>query len=167
MLNRTGYCDTDEGDTATGEGRKLAAKMENFAKSSSRGSIKVSSRALVFWSAGVLSLIRDNPGTGIGSASASPAQNFNYLVVVHDSRAPATVQIATEYELWTKLWDYPCPSDNPALYVLGVVYKANGEVAAQFRDSYPCSNGYHSYRLRPLRGTSRVRTNSKSLLQPG
>ncbi len=138
ILNRDDYCNTDGGDAVTAEGRKLTAQMENFAKSSSHGSIKVSSRAFVFWSSGVLSLIGDNPGTGIGSESASHAPNFTYLVVVHDSRAPATIQIATEYELWTKRWDYPCPSNNPALYVLGVVYKANGEVAARFRDSYPC-----------------------------
>lgn len=138
MLNRTSYCDTDGGGAATAEGRKIAAQMENFAKSSSRGSIKVSSRAFVFWSSGVLSLMRDNPETSIGSASALPAPSFTYRIEVHDSRAPSTVQIATEYELWTKLWDSPCPSDNSALYVLGVVYKANGEVAARFRDTCTC-----------------------------
>src|SRR5579863_1020275 len=42
VMNRTRYCNTDEGDTATVEERKLTAKMENFAKSASRGSIKVS-----------------------------------------------------------------------------------------------------------------------------
>jgi hypothetical protein len=64
--------------------------------------------------------------------------NYTYAAVVHGSRAPATVQIATEYELGTKYWDYPCPSGHPAIYVFGVVYKANGEVAARFGDSYPC-----------------------------
>jgi hypothetical protein len=140
VMNRTRYCNTDEGDTATVEGSKLAAQMETFAKSASRGSIKVSSRPFVFWSSRVLSLMRDSPETGIGSAptSAAAAANYTYVVVVHDSRAPATVQIATEYELGTKTWDDPCPSDHPAIYVFGVVYKTNGEVAARFGDSYPC-----------------------------
>ena len=145
MLNRTRYCNTDEGDTVTVtvEGRKLAAKMETFAKSASRGSLKVSSRSFVFWSSRVLSLMRDNP-TSTGSTPASATTNYTYVVVVHDSRAPATVQIATEYDLWTKLWDYPCPGDHPAIYVLGVVYRANGEVAAQFGDRYAClESGYH------------------------
>lgn len=136
VLNRTRYCNTDEGEPATEEERKLAEKMEDFAKSASRGSIKVSSQPFVFWSSGVLSLMRDSPA-GIGSASASPAASYTYVVVVHDSRAPATVQIATEYELWTK-WDYPCPSDHPVIYVFGVVYKASGEVATRFGDSYRC-----------------------------
>ncbi len=129
VLNRARYCNTDEGDMATVEGRKLAAQMENFARSTSRGSIKVSSRPFVFWSSRVLSLMRDNPAS-TGSAPASAAANYTYVVVVHDSRAPATVQIATEYELGTKQWDYPCPNDHAAIYVFGVVYKANGEVAA-------------------------------------
>ena len=137
VLNRTRYCNTDEGDAATVEGRKLAAKMDNFAKSGQRGSIEVSSRPFVFWSSRVLSLMRDNPA-GTGLASASAAVNYTYVVSVHDSKAPATVQIATDYELGTKEWDYPCPSDHPAIYVFGVVYKANGEVAARFGDSYPC-----------------------------
>ena len=138
MLNRTGYCVTHEGDVATAEERKLAVQMEKLAKSSSHGSLKVSSRAFVYWSSGVLSLITDNPGTGIGPPSASPAPSFTYRVVVHDSSAAAIVQIATEYQLWRVVWDQPCPSDSSAINVLGVVYKANGEVAARFRDRATC-----------------------------
>jgi hypothetical protein len=113
--------------------------MENFAKPAKRGSIKVSSQLFVFWSSRVLSLMRANPAT---DGSASVAANYTYVVVVHDSKAPATVQIAAEYELGTKKWDYPCPSDHPAISVFGAVYKANGEVAARFGDSYPCEEGY-------------------------
>jgi hypothetical protein len=143
VLNRSRYCDTDEGETATVEGSKLAMQMENFAKSAKRGSIKVSSRPFVFWSSRVLSLVRDDPHPGSGSASA--AVNYKYVVVVHDSRAPATVQIATEHELGTTKWNYPCPRNHPAIYVLGVVYKANGEVTARFGDSYPCRREVSSY----------------------
>jgi hypothetical protein len=143
VANRTRYCNSDEGETSTAENRKLAAKMENFAKSGKRGSIKVSSQPFVFWSSRVLSLMRDN-AAGIGSASASTTANYTYVVVVHDSRAPATVQIATEYDLGTQLWDYPCPS-NAAIYVFGVVYDTNGEVVARFGDSFPCRGEKSSY----------------------
>jgi len=143
VLNRGHYCNVEEGETRTQEGTKLAAKMESFAKSGKRGSVKVSSRPFVFWSSRVLSLMRGQAET---SGSGSAAANYTYVVVVHDSRAPATVQIATEYELGTKQWDFPCPSNHPAVYVLGAVYKANGEIATRFGDSYPCptENGYYS-----------------------
>ena len=137
VLNRTRYCNTDEGETATAAGREFAAQMENFAKSGKSGSINVSSRPFVFWSSRVLSLMRNDPETRTDSASESSAANYTYVVVVHDSRAPATVQIATEYDLGTQMWDYPCPS-NAAIYVFGVVYDANREVVARFGDSYPC-----------------------------
>jgi len=137
VVNRTWYCDSDEGNT-TVEGRKLAAQLENFARSGSPGSIKVSSRPIVFWSSRVLSLLWDKPKTGNGSAPASSAANYTYVVVVHDSKAPATVQIATEYELGVNAWDYPCPNDHPAIDVLGVIYTSNGDVAARFGDRYPC-----------------------------
>lgn len=143
VLNRARYCNNDEGDTATVEGSKFAAQRESLAQSGKRGSIKVSSQPFVFWSSRVLSLMRDNPAA-ISSASQSPPANYTYVVVVHDARAPATVQIATEYELGTKQWDYPCPS-HAAIYVSGVVYKANGEVAARFGDSYQCSSEEDSY----------------------
>src|ERR1700683_1308030 len=45
VLNRSGYCNTDEDSTATGDGGKLAAQMEDLAKSGKHGSINVMSRA--------------------------------------------------------------------------------------------------------------------------
>ena len=178
VLNRSRYCNTDEGDAATVEGTKLAAQMETFAKSGKRGSIKVASQPFVFWSSRVLSLMRDKPETGFGSTPASAATNYTYVVVVHDSRAPATVQIATEYELGKKAWNYPCPNNHPAIYVFGVVYKADGEVAARFGDSYPCpENGYRSIssdlardlaaRYPGSQVTIPSRFNSQVELQPG
>lgn len=135
VLNRTRYCNTDEGEISTAENRKLAAKMETFAESGNPGSIKVSSQPFVFWSSRVLSLMKDAP---VGTSSASVASNYTYVVVVHDSKAPATVQIATEYELGMKTWDDPCPSKYAAIHVFGVVYRTTGEVAARFGDSYQC-----------------------------
>jgi len=145
LLNRTRYCNTDETNTATVDGRNLAAQMENFAKSGKRGSITVSSRPFVFWASRVLSLMRDNNSARISPASA-PAANYTYVVVVHDSKAPAIVQIATEYELATKKWDDPCPSKYAAIHVFGIAYKTNGEVAARFGDSYQC-RGVHNLSL--------------------
>ena len=137
MLNRTRYCNTEESETATVEETKLAEQADLFDKSGKSGSIKVSSRPFVFWSSRVLSLLRDKPETGVGSAST--AANYTYVISVHDSRAPATVQIATEYELGMEEWHYPCPSEHLAIYVFGVIHKATGEVAGRFGDSYRCS----------------------------
>jgi hypothetical protein len=138
VLNRDHYCNTEKGDTAKGKGKRLVTRMETYAKSDKRGSIKVSSQLFVFWSSRVLSLMRDSPEPSTRSASASAAANYRYVVVVHDSGAPATVQIATGYELGAKKWDAPCPKDHPAIHVFGVVYKTDGEVAARFGDSYAC-----------------------------
>jgi hypothetical protein len=170
VLNRARYCNTDDGDTATAEGRKLAAQMENFSKSGQPGSIKVSSQPFVFWSARILSLMKDDPETGSGSASPSAAANYTYVVAVHDSKAPASVQIATEYELGTKKWDYPCPSDHPAIYVLGIVYKTNKEVAARFGDSYRCVTENSDYPIGVMGAKSETipsRFNTQVELHPG
>lgn len=138
VLNRNRYCNTEKEDMATRKGKKLVERMETLAKSDKRGSIKVSSQLFVFWSSRVLSLIRDSPKPTTGSASASAAANYRYVVVVDDSRAPATVQIATGYELEARNWDALCSKDHPAIHVLGVVYKTDREVAARFGDSYAC-----------------------------
>jgi hypothetical protein len=61
------------------------------------------------------------------------------VVEVHDAKAPATVQIATEFHLPMKYWDTAdCRKKNHAVDVLGMVYKVNGETAAQFADTLPC-----------------------------
>jgi len=172
VMNRTRYCDNDESDTATVAGGELAAQAKSFAKSGKSGSISVSSRPFVFWSSRVLSLIRDN-AAGSGSASAL-AGKPTYVVVVHDSKAPATVQVATEYELMpVTSWDYPCPRDHPAIYVFGFIYKPNGEVAARFGDTYSCLElGDYQVRL-PVegRGWSSIeiptRFNTQVELRPG
>jgi len=149
VMNRDHYCIGDKGDSATAEESKLATQMEEFSKSGRRGAIKVSARPFVFWSSRVLSLLRDN--SGVGSTAAG---NDAFVVVIQDSRAPATVQIATQYELGMKYldasrlgtehWELPCPR-NAAIYVMGIVYEANGEVAARFGDSYSCRNEDSSF----------------------
>jgi hypothetical protein len=174
VLNRSGYCNTDEDSTATGDGGKLAVQMEDFAKSGKRGSINVMSRAFVFWSSGVLSLRGDKSRHDVGSVSGSALNSSSYVVTVHDPKAPATVQIATEYRLERRFWDYPCAKNHPAVSVLGVVYKASGEVAARFGDRYSCvQRGYYPTGFEPppgaKAGTIQIpsRFNTAVELRPG
>jgi len=83
-----------------------------------------------------LSLAEESFGAGNTSAAAP---SYTYIVEVHDSNAPATVQIAAEFPEfgWPRKWEYPCPK-NAAFRVLGRVYKMNGELFSEFSDTLPC-----------------------------
>jgi hypothetical protein len=173
VLNRSGYCNTDEDSTA-GDGGKLAVQMEDFARSGKPGSINVMSRAFVFWSSRVLSLRGDKSRHDVGSVSGSAPNGSSYVEAVHDPKAPATVQIATEYRLERRFWDYPCPKNHPAISVLGVVYQAGGDVAARFGDRYSCvQRGYYPTGFEPppgaKAGTIQIpsRFNTAVELRPG
>jgi hypothetical protein len=136
-LNRTRYCrltNSDGLDGATLEGTTLGARMRSFADSPAHGSVEVSTKVFTFWSSRVMSLARETPPTG--NHPVVPAADFTYLVEVHDAKAPATVQIATEYALPKGIWD--CRKNNPALHVLGMVYRATGQVAGQFAAAGAC-----------------------------
>jgi hypothetical protein len=138
-LNRNRYCDptaSDVLDRATLEGITLFTRMRSFADSSARGSMKVSTQAFTFWSSGVLSLARETSPTGNGPVL--PAADYTYVVEVHDSKAPATVQIATEFTSPKKTVDCRNKPNSPVAYVLGMVYKANGQVARQFASHETC-----------------------------
>ncbi len=136
QTGRKQYCAVKSSDAATSlEQTKLGAKMQSFAKSAAQGKIGVSARAFAFWSSGVLSLARENPAAS--AASVLPATDFTYVVEVHDSKAPATVQVATEFTLPHPVWNYPCPR-NAAIYVLGMVYTTTGELERKFGDTFPC-----------------------------
>jgi hypothetical protein len=173
VLNRSRYCNTDEDGETTGEEGKLAVQMEDLARSGKRGSINVTSRPFVFWSSRVLSLRGDKSGHDVDSVSRSAPNSSGYVVTVHDPKAPATVQIATEYGLERRFWDYPCPKKHSAIYVLGVVYQASGEVAARFGDRYSCfQRGYYPPGFEPppgTRGTIQIpsRFNTEVELRPG
>ena len=139
-VNRKEYCRARKADApATVQDAKLAARMRRFASSSEPGTINVSVRAFTFWSSGVLSLAAQTPLTGETRPNALglPAADFTYIVEVHDSKAPATVQITTQFGLPYQLWDYPCRK-NSAIHVLGMVYRANGELERQFGDVFRC-----------------------------
>ena len=118
VANRKEYCPMKNSEPVTTLETKLRARMQEFASSSAPGTIKVSALALAFWSSGVLSLARQVPSTEV--SSPSPGTDFTYVVEVHDSKAPTTVQIATQFTLPYLLWNAPCPK-NAAIYVLGTV----------------------------------------------
>lgn len=136
--NRDRYCTgkaateaaTDASDSAT-----LDQRMRSFADSRKLG-FPLSMRAFAFWSSGVLSLAEESLAEGNTSAAAS---DYTYTVEVHDSRAPATVQIAAEFSEfgWPREWGNPCPKD-AALRVLGRVYRRSGELLSEFSDTLPC-----------------------------
>jgi hypothetical protein len=131
-VNREQYCALKDSDMATEE-TKLAARMQNFANSTAHGKIVVFVGAFAFWSSGVLTLARESPQ----SAPALPSGDFTYVVEVHDSKAPASVQVATQILLPNQLWKSPCPK-NAAIHVRGMVYKTNGELAGRFGDTFRC-----------------------------
>jgi hypothetical protein len=137
--NRKQYCAAKAEAATTEEKTKLAVRMEKFASSSQPGTMDVSVRAFAFWSSGVLALARQTPSTGNTSTNAAvlPATDFTYTVEVHDSKAPATVQITTQFGLPYQLWNYPCRKSS-AIHVLGMVYKGNGELERQFGDTFRC-----------------------------
>jgi len=151
QLNRNRYCALNSSDSQENdplEGTKLGKRMRSFANSSAHGSIKVSMQAFAFWSSGVLSLSTE--GSLTGNAPVLPVTDYTYVVEVHDSKARATVQIATKLDLPTKLWHFPCANDHAALQVLGIAYKVNGDVAGQFFGTSPC-RGLPTFLTKPLK----------------
>jgi hypothetical protein len=139
-VNRKEYCRATKADAIPSvQDAKLADRMERFAKSSKSGAISVSVRAFTFWSSGVLSLAGQTSSTGKTSPDASghPTGDFTYIVEVHDSKAPATVQIATQFVLPFQFWDYPCRK-NAAVNVLELVYGMNGKIEGRFGDTFRC-----------------------------
>jgi hypothetical protein len=109
--------------------------MRTFADSEKRGSIKVSAKAFAFWSSRVLSLAGQSLAVG---SNVPPAPDLTYVVHVHDSKAPATVHVAVQFAPPWEYWQRDCPKKE-ALYVLGIAYKNNHQLAGQFGDTYPCN----------------------------
>lgn len=137
FANRRHYCmkegaaelASDVPDTAT-----LDARMRSFADSRKHG-FPLSMQAFAFWSSGVLSLAGEGSS---GNVSSKAATDFTYVVDVHDSKAPATVQIAAEFPEfgWPHFWHPPFGKTKPVLRVLGRVYNSNGEFLREFGDTY-------------------------------
>jgi hypothetical protein len=134
--NRESYCATDSSKAQkTQEETKLELRMRTFANSTTRGAMNVSMRYFAFWSSGMLSLATRTASTG--TAPVLPATGFTYVVEVHDSKAPATVAIATEFGSPYQLWIAPC-ANKAAIHVLGMVYRTDGELEGEFTDTFRC-----------------------------
>jgi hypothetical protein len=134
-LNRTQYCVPEVPSKAA-----MAAterEMKALLDSQPRRPIKLSIRAFSFWSSGVLRLLTDP--TSQRGGQVEPGSEYTYVVQVHDSKAPATVQIAAEFQWRNDYWETTdCFKTNSSVHILGTVYKANGEVETQFKDSISC-----------------------------
>jgi hypothetical protein len=134
--NRDRYCAMSSSKAQmTQEETKLESRMRSFASSNSRGAIEVSVRPFAFWSSGVLTLAAR--AQSAGAAPVLPASGFTYVVEVHDSKAPATVMIATQFSPPYPIWIAPC-AKNAAIHVLGIVYKKDGEFEQEFGDTFRC-----------------------------
>ncbi len=152
-LSRKGYCNVtkeDAIDEHTRAGTALGTQMRAFANSTAKSSVGLSVRAFVFWSSGVLSLVRESsPSTGapvlpsessalVSGAGALPPPPFTYRIQVHDSKAPATVRVVTQFSLPNPHWSYEDCQKHPAIHILGIVYKATGEEVQEFGDTFFC-----------------------------
>ncbi len=138
--SRSEYCYSSRNDIDVIAGTKLGEKMRDFASSPSRGSFRMSVLAFTFWSSGVLGLTTVGPS---GETVTTPGNDFTYVVEVHDSKAPATVQISLGFDLPERDW-FPC-QESDAIYVLGIVKKTNGQAAGQFADTYSCLGSQKFY----------------------
>ena len=149
-LDRNEYCaptTSDKLDPATLEGTTIGTQMRAFADSAAHGTIKVVMQASALWSSGVLSMTNESSPTG--NVSASRSGDLTYVVEVHDSKAPATLHIATGFDPPQMSWnDAYCSRSHPALHVLGIAYKVNGEVAGQFGNTYACTDDWISARAK-------------------
>ncbi|HLI62055.1 MAG TPA: hypothetical protein VKV05_01560 [Terriglobales bacterium] len=143
--NRDRYCEPNSSDVHDNNGllrTNLSERMLRFANSQERGSIKVKVRTFTFWSSGVLRLATQSSFAG-ADVTLTP-KDYTYVVEVHDSKAPAMVQLSAAFKLHRSSWRYPCQNDE-VLYILGVAYKTTGEVARQFTDSVSCRNLVMAY----------------------
>lgn len=138
-LNRTQYCGPKPAGNLQAETTAADIQMQALANSHGRRSTKVSIQAFSFWSSGVLRLLTEPPSQSGGSFE--PPTDYTYAIQVHDAKAPATVYIATEFHWRAEYWQgADCDKRNPSLHILGTVYKANGEVETEFKDSISCLN---------------------------
>ena len=139
--NRSEYCYSPQNDIDEIAGTKLGEEMRDFTSSPARGSFRMSVQAFTFWSSGVLGLTTKSAA---GETVTTPANDFTYVVEVHDSKAPATVQISVGFDFPETGWYFPC-HESDAIYVLGIVKKTNGQLAGQFADTFSCLGSLKLY----------------------
>ncbi len=139
-LNRGRYCNDKNADDIDGVlgAANVAARIQQLMSSPARQSVKTSVNAYTFWSSGVLQLMRQTRSAP--ESRVLPATDFTYVVEVHDAKAPATVQIAIEFDLPKRYWGGDeCRKHHPNVRVAGVVYKPDDQVVAHFDKTYPCA----------------------------
>ena len=133
-LNRKQYCylkDTGILDEAVQPATNLGAEMRRFAASTERGTVDVSVRTYVFRSSGILHLGEQRPAA---IARPAPSAEFTFVIEVHDSKALARVDIATEFNLRDIRWDFRNGASHVSVYVLGLIYGRDGKLVRQFGD---------------------------------
>jgi len=130
-LNRDRYCNFMNSEEATSAATTLGMRMRSFADSLAQGSTNVWVQAFTFWSSRVLSLSGDT-----SRSDNPPKGEFTYTAEVHDSKAPATVQIAIQFVPPEETVD--CGKNSSAIHIVGIVYKANRAVAGQFGATSGC-----------------------------
>ena len=136
QLNRERYCAVQSDDSLMST--KMGLQLQEILKSRKKGSIAVSVKAFTFWSSGVLSLTRQTPVSP--NPTIEPTTEYKYTVEVHDAKAPATVQVVAGFPGLGGLanaWAYDCPQ-SATIHLLVAVYTAQGDLARQVSDSYPC-----------------------------
>jgi hypothetical protein len=138
-LNRTQYCSPKSTSELKAAATVAESQMQSLADLHGHRLTQVSIRIFSFWSSGVLRLLTESPSRSGGSLES--VSDYRYVVQVHDSKAPATVHIATEFHWKAEYWQTAdCFKRNPAVHMLGTVYKANGVVETQFKGSISCLN---------------------------
>ncbi len=134
FMGRNRYCNLSnpELSEATQESTPLGAEMREFASSSKPGTIEVSVKTYVFRSTGIVQLPLANSVPG-DTKVAAPA--FNYVVEARDRKAPARVVVSTEFVSPQIKREYRHRECVLGLYILGMVYAADGKLVAQFGDT--------------------------------
>jgi hypothetical protein len=134
-LNRIQYCNPEVSKKAALTATE--SQMEALLNSQGQRPINLSIQAFSFWSSGVLRLLTEPPSQS--GSSVEPSSDYTYVVQVRDSKTPASVHIAAEFQWRNGYWrTTDCLKENPSVHILGTVFKANGEVETQFEDSISC-----------------------------
>ena len=136
-VNRNQYCGTTGSSNSyradAARAATLDAKMRAFADSSKHSAVEVSVHAWSFRSSGVLALATEGAGPG-----DLVANDYTYIVEVHDSKAPAVVHFAIHFTGLPPAWLFPCYKDDPQIHVLAIIRRNDGELAGQFDESISC-----------------------------
>lgn len=135
--NRTQYCNSDNAALLTGSelhGAQLGEQMLTFATSSETGSIDVSAAAFSFRSSGVAQFAKRIVSPQNEPVLTEP--EFRFVLEVHDAKAPARIQVATEFASPGIQQNWVNGYRHISLHVLGIVYNKSGDVVGQFGDSY-------------------------------